>query len=208
MQLGERKLTGGAAIVEAARANGMTTSSACRARRSTRCSTRSTARTSSSSCRVMSKPPPTWRWATRSRRAGPACSRSCPGPGVLNAAAALCTAMGNCAPRRLPHRPGALVVPRPWARPSARARGSARARSHAHQGRLRIDAAGDAPLVNRGVSHAAAAARARSRSRCAGTRWPPKRMPHRAGARSATARSPTRMRSTPPCVCSARRRSR
>jgi len=98
MQLGERKLTGGAAIVEAARANGMTTLFGVPgvqtyplfdALHGTNVELIVPRHEQAAAYMAMG-------YAKSTGRTG--VFTVVPGPGVLNAAAALCTAMGNCAP--------------------------------------------------------------------------------------------------------------
>ena len=73
-----------------------------------------------------------------------------PGPGVLNAAAALLHGHGQLLADRLPDGPGPVGVLRDGPRPPARACRSTRDTAHTHQGRLANRLAGAAsPLVKR-----------------------------------------------------------
>ena len=211
MQFGEQKLTGGAAIVEAARANGMTTIFGVPgvqiyplfdALHGTDVELIVPRHEQAAAYMAMG-------YAKSTGRTG--VFTVVPGPGVLNAAAALCTAMGNCAPVvcLTGQVPSSFLGPR--ARPSARARRPARHVAHA---RSRTLGESIRPATHRGSSteHFAtrpAAAPARSPSRCAGTRW---RAQAPAVIEPAEGRAPGAGRrfarpSTPPCGCSRRPRS-
>lgn len=156
MQFGERRLTGGAAIVEAARVNGMTTIFGVPgaqiyplfdALHGTGVELIVPRHEQAAAYMAMG-------YAKSTGRTG--VFTVVPGPGVLNAAAALCTAMGNCAP---------LVCLTGQVPSSFLGRG----RGHLHEladqaatlrtlikGAWRIDWPGDAPrLVNRAFREAA-----------------------------------------------------
>jgi len=156
MQVEQRRLTGGAAIVEAARANGMTTIFGVPgvqiyplfdALHGTGVEVVVPRHEQAAAYMAMG-------YAKSTGKTG--VFTVVPGPGVLNAAAALCTAMGNCAP---------LVCLTGQVPSSFLGRG----RGHLHEladqaatlrtlikGAWRIDSAGDASrLVNRAFRHAA-----------------------------------------------------